>query len=135
MDMPDLITDPRFADNASRCTHDVALDTMIAAWFIERDCDAIMALFERAEVVAGPVLDVRDIFKDPHYLARQNIVSVPDGDFGSVRMQGVVPKFAQTPGEVRHTGGALGADNRAIFVDELGLSESEFAALQSEGVI
>ena len=135
MGMPELVTDPRFADNASRCANDVALDTKLAAWFRQRDCDAIMALFERAEVVAGPVLDIRDIFKDPHYIARQNIVSVPDGDFGSVRMQGVTPKFARTPGEVRHSGGALGADNRSIFIDELGLSESEFSALQSEGVI
>lgn len=135
MEMPELITDPRFADNASRCANDVALDTMIAAWFRSRDCDAVMALFEKAEVVAGPVLDIRDIFKDPHYIARQDIVSVPDGDFGSVRMQGVTPKFARTPGEVRHSGGALGADNRSIFVGELGLSEAEFSALQSEGVI
>jgi crotonobetainyl-CoA:carnitine CoA-transferase CaiB-like acyl-CoA transferase len=135
MGMPDLIADPRFADNSSRCANDVALDTRIAAWFRERDCDAIMALFEKAEVVAGPVLDIRDIFKDPHYLARQNIVSVPDGDFGRVRMQGVTPKFSRTPGEVRHSGAALGADNRAIFVDELGLSENEFSTLQAEGVI
>jgi crotonobetainyl-CoA:carnitine CoA-transferase CaiB-like acyl-CoA transferase len=135
MGMPELLADPRFADNASRCTNDVELDTTLARWFRERDCDAIMALFDQAEVVAGPVLDIADIFKDPHYAARQNIVSVPDGDFGSVRMQGVVPKFAETPGEVRHAGGALGADNRAVFIDELGLAESEFAALQSEGVI
>lgn len=135
MGMPELITDPRFVDNSSRCANDVELDTLIAAWFKRRTCDEIMALFEKEEVVAGPVLDIGDIFKDPHYLARQNIVSVPDDDFGSVRMQGVVPKFLQTPGEVRHSGRGLGADNRAIFVGELGLSESEFAALQSEGVI
>ena len=135
MGMSELVTDGRFANNASRCANDVALDTKLAAWFRQRDCDAIMALFEKAEVVAGPVLDIRDIFKDPHYIARQNIVSVPDGDFGSVRMQGVTPKFARTPGEIRHSGGALGADNRSIFIDELGLSESEFSALQSEGVI
>jgi crotonobetainyl-CoA:carnitine CoA-transferase CaiB-like acyl-CoA transferase len=129
MGMPELVPDPRFADNASRCTNDVALDELLAAWFRQRDCDDIMALFEKAEVVAGPVLNIGDIVKDPHYLARQNIVSVQDDDFGSVRMQGV------TPGEVRHAGRGLGADNRAIFIDELGLSEEEFAALQSEGVI
>jgi succinyl-CoA--D-citramalate CoA-transferase len=135
MGMPELVPDPRFADNASRCTNDVALDELLAAWFRQRDCDDIMALFEKAEVVAGPVLDIGDIVKDPHYLARQNIVSVQDDDFGSVRMQGVTPKFKDTPGEVRHAGRGLGADNRAIFIDELGLSEEEFAALQSEGVI
>ena len=135
LDMPELVTDPRFVDNAARCANDAVLDATIAAWFRQRDCDAIMAHFDEAEVVAGPVLDIRDIFKDPHYSARQNIVSVADGDFGTVRMQGVTPKFARTPGEVRHSGGALGADNRAIFIDELGLSEAEFSALREEGII
>lgn len=135
MGMPELVSDPRFADNASRCANDVELDTILAHWFRDRDCGAIMALFEQAEVVAGPVLDIADIFKDPHYAARRNIVSVRDEDFGSVRMQGVVPRFVGTPGEIRHSGGALGADNREVFIDELGLSAGEFAALQAEGVI
>jgi crotonobetainyl-CoA:carnitine CoA-transferase CaiB-like acyl-CoA transferase len=135
LDMPELIADARFADNAARCANDVALDVMIADWFRQRDSGEIMLLFEKADVVAGPVLDISDIVKDPHYLARENIISVPDDDFGSVRMQGVVPKFGQTPGSVRHAGGCIGADNRSIFIEELGLSEADFAALQADGVI
>ncbi len=135
MGMPELVADPRFADNAARCANDVVLDEMIARWFGQRTCEEIMQLFEQADVVAGPVLDIRGIVRDPHYLARENIVSVPDDDFGEVRMQGVVPRFQRTPGEVRHAGRALGADNREVFVEELGLSETEFAALQAEGVI
>lgn len=135
MDMPELIDDPRFVDNSSRCDNDVALDLLIAQWFEKRSASEILALFEQADVVAGPVLDIRDIFADPHYRARQNIVQAEDDDFGSVRMQGVVPKFRQTPGEVRHAGRALGADNRAIYLGELGLSEERFAELLSRGVI
>jgi succinyl-CoA--D-citramalate CoA-transferase len=135
MGMPELVTDPRFADNAARCANDVELDTLIARWFAERDCDDVMALFERSDVVAGPVLDIRDIVNDPHYIARQNIVAVPDDDFGSVRMQGVVPKFLDTPGEVRHAGRALGADNRAIYVEGMGMSEQRFTQLQTRGII
>jgi len=108
---------------------------LIARWFAERDCDDVMALFERNDVVAGPVLDIRDIVNDPHYIARQNIVAVPDDDFGSVRMQGVVPKFLDTPGEVRHAGRALGADNRAVYVGGMGMSEERFMQLRSRGII
>jgi crotonobetainyl-CoA:carnitine CoA-transferase CaiB-like acyl-CoA transferase len=133
--MPELITDPRFIDNGARCVNDVALDETLAAWFRLHDRDDIMVLFDRSEVVGGPVLDITDIVNDPHYLARETIISVPDDDFGSVRMQGVVPRFVQTPGEVRHAGRALGADNREVFVDLLGLSEQEFSVLQAEGVI
>ena len=135
MDMPELIDDPRFVDNASRCANDVALDTLIAQWFDKRTASEVMALFEQADVVAGPVLDIRDIFADPHYQARQDIVQVPDDDFGAVRMQGVVPKFETTPGEVRHSGRALGSDNRDVYLGELKLSEERFAELQGRGVI
>lgn len=133
--MPELTDDPRFVDNAARCANDVALDSLIARWFEQRDCDDAMTLFEKSNVVAGPVLDIRDIFKDPHYLARENIVSVKDDDFGSVQMQGAVPKFSDTPGEVRHSGRGLGVDNRTIYIDEMGMSEQKFTQLQVKGVI
>jgi crotonobetainyl-CoA:carnitine CoA-transferase CaiB-like acyl-CoA transferase len=135
MGMPELVADARFVDNASRCEHDVALDEIIAAWFRERDSHHVLALFEQAEVVAGAVLDIRDIANDPHYRARENIVAVPDGDFGTVRMQGVVPRFLATPGEVRHSGRALGEDNADVYRDVLGLSDADLRALAEEGIV
>ncbi|MBP6020332.1 MAG: CoA transferase [Burkholderiaceae bacterium] len=135
MDMPELVTDPRFTDNALRCVNDQALDEMLAKWFAQQDINDVMALFEKQEVVAGPVIDIADIFKDPHYQARKNIVDVPDDDFGSVRMQNVVPKFSGTPGEVRHAGRALGADSQAVYRDELGMTDQQFTELSSRGVI
>ena len=135
MGMPELSTDPRFIDNKLRCDNDVALDEILGQWFRERDCDAVMQLFEQAEVVAGPVLDIRDIVNDPQYIARHNIVSVPDNDFGSVRMQGVVPRFVGTPGDVRHSGRELGADNEDVYMNLLGLGKTELDRLKSEGII
>jgi crotonobetainyl-CoA:carnitine CoA-transferase CaiB-like acyl-CoA transferase len=133
--MPEIAVDPRFINNDLRCQNDAALDEIIATWFAQRTCDEVMDLFEKAEVVAGPVLDIRDIVKDPHYIARQNIVPVHDEDFGVVRMQGVVPRFQDTPGEVRHAGRSLGADNHEVFVGMLGLPEAEFDDLKAQGVI
>jgi crotonobetainyl-CoA:carnitine CoA-transferase CaiB-like acyl-CoA transferase len=60
---------------------------------------------------------------------------VPDEDFGSVRMQGVVPRFVETPGEVRHSGRALGADNDDVYLNMLGLSRTELEQLKSEGIV
>jgi len=133
--MPELITDPRFLNNELRCVNDEALDTVLAAWFRQRKLDDIMALFEREGVVAGPVLNIQDIFRDPHYEARQNIIDVPDDDFGSVRMQGVTPKMARTPGEVRHSGKSLGVDNESVYMGDLGMSVQTFEQLMARGVI
>ncbi len=132
---PELATDPRFVDNARRCANADVLDATLAQWFAERDSKEIIELFDREHVVAGLVYDVRDIFQDPQYAARGNIVDVPDVDFGSVKMQGAIPRFLRTPGLVRHSGGALGQDNEAIYAGELGLSGQEIAALRAEGII
>src|SRR5262249_16214528 len=64
--MRELIDDPRYLNNASRCDNADALDTSIAAWFRRQGSEEVMQIFENAGVVAGPVLDVRDIFSDPH---------------------------------------------------------------------
>lgn len=132
--MPALIDDPRYATNAARCEYADGLDATLADWFQVRTLDQVMTLFEAAGVVAGPVLDIAAIAKDPHYAARGNIVAVPDDDFGTVRMQGIVPRFVETPGEVRYAGRALGTDNAAIY-GRLGLDAADLARLQAEGVI
>jgi crotonobetainyl-CoA:carnitine CoA-transferase CaiB-like acyl-CoA transferase len=135
MEMPHLISDPRYIDNVARCQNADPLDAVIAEWFRQRNLSEVMALFDKADVVAGPVYDVRDIFADPHYAARGDIVAVPDEDFGTVRMQNVVPHFLGTPGEVRHSGRRIGADNREIYQNELGLSSAEIAELEVQGII
>ena len=135
MGMPELGTDPRFAGNAKRCENDAALDKTMADWFIERDLEPIMSLFNQANVVAGPVFDIKDIFNDPHYQAREDIVAVPDDDFGTVRMQAAMPRFSRTPGMVKHAGRAMGTSNQAIYREQLGLGDDELERLQSGGVI
>lgn len=133
--LPDLATDERFKTNAERVANGDVLDRVIADWCLARESADIMRLFEDANVVAGLVFDIKDIFRDPHYAARQNIVEVPDCDFGSVRMQSVVPRFLSSPGEIRHAGGRLGQDNDEVYGQELGLSEHERGRLHELEVI
>jgi crotonobetainyl-CoA:carnitine CoA-transferase CaiB-like acyl-CoA transferase len=133
--MPELITDPRYRTNAKRCEHADSLDASIAAWFARHDSGDILALFEQANVVAGPVFDIRDIFGNEHYQARENILEVDDEDFGRVRMQGVVPRFGKTPGGVAHSGKHLGADNLTVYGDVAGFSPEALEALRARKII
>jgi crotonobetainyl-CoA:carnitine CoA-transferase CaiB-like acyl-CoA transferase len=135
MGMPDLIDDPRYLTNATRCENIDALDATVAAWFLCRDSATILDELGRAGVVVGPVFDISDIFKDAHYAARKNIVAVPDADFGEVRMQGVVPIFKRTPGAVLHSGRAIGADNAEIFADWLGIGDAQIESLREAKII
>lgn len=132
---PDLITDERFLNNAVRCDNADELDAIIAQWIRGYTLQEVMEIFDTNQVVAGPVLDIRDIFNHPQYLFRKNIVEVDDDDFGKVKMQNVVPVFSDTPGKVRHSGGDLGKDNREIFIESLGLSDQRYQELLNQGVI
>jgi crotonobetainyl-CoA:carnitine CoA-transferase CaiB-like acyl-CoA transferase len=130
-----LLSDPRFATNEARCANADVLDEIVGRWFADLTLAEAMRRLESADVVAGPIYDVVRIFEDPQYAAREAIVSVPDDDLGEMRMQGIVPKFSRTPGEIRHTGGVKGEADRAFFRDEIGLSEVEWETLTAQGVI
>jgi crotonobetainyl-CoA:carnitine CoA-transferase CaiB-like acyl-CoA transferase len=132
---PTMTTDPRFSTNEARCENADVLDDIVAAWFAGRTLHEAMERLEAADVVAGPVYDVARIFADPHYAAREAIVGVPDPDFGVIRMQGVVPKFSRTPGEIRHPGGVKGEAGPSFFRDEIGLTPDEWDQLATAGVV
>ena len=83
----------------------------------------------------APVYSIDQVFADPQMQAREAITSVPDNDFGSVRMQNVVPRFANDPGSVRGTGGAIGEDNREVYEEWLGLTPSDIEQLTQSGTI
>jgi crotonobetainyl-CoA:carnitine CoA-transferase CaiB-like acyl-CoA transferase len=135
MGRADLAHDPRYASPELRVQHDQELDAEVALWFSQHTLEKAMAKLEEGDVVAGPIYDIRDILKDPHYKARGGIIEVPDDDLGVVRMPGVIPKFCRTPGSVRHTGGPPGADNEWFYLDTLGLNPKEFATLKKEKVV
>lgn len=100
-----------------------------------RTLDEILTAFAKAKGTIAPVYVVDQIFEDPQYKAREAIITIPDKDFGTVRVQGVVPKFMQTPGHVRWAAKSLGADNSAFYENLLGLSASEPADFKRRGVI
>ena len=68
-------------------------------------------------------------------VARDAITRVPDRDFGDVRMQNVVPRFAADPGSVNWSAGDIGQDNAMILGERLGLSSDEQDRLLKAGVI
>jgi crotonobetainyl-CoA:carnitine CoA-transferase CaiB-like acyl-CoA transferase len=132
---PELAADPKFCDNARRIANDVALDEIIAEWMAEHDGSVIMERFERFDVVAGRVYTVEDIFRDPHYDARNAVATVRDPDFGEVRMPGIFPKFSSSDLNVRWPGGRLGEHNEAVYGELLGLGKADLDELRTQGVI
>jgi len=135
MGMGELARNELFTDGFRRQQNADALDDIMAAWFRRHDFAEALRILNEGEVVSGPICTIEDIFKDPQYAAREDIVAVPDPDFGTVRMQSAVPMLSRTPGKVRHPGKALGDDNEEIFLGELGLDREEYERLRAKKVI
>jgi formyl-CoA transferase len=135
MGRPDLLDDPRFATMATRAAHGDEINGVVAAWCRERTSREIQDVLEAHEVPFGVAYSVADIFADPHVAARGDIVSVDDPVIGPVRMQGVYPRFARTPGAVRRGAPRLGEHNDEIYGGLLGLGAEERAELARAGVI
>ena len=111
----DLAGEPRFGSNKLRVENAAELDALFRDWFAAHDLADILAAFDSAGGTLAPIYSTDMIFNDPHYQARNAIVDVPDATFGSVKMQGVVPRFMRTPGAVRASAGALGQHNDDVI--------------------
>jgi len=135
MDREELITDPRFTDNATRRANVEALDEEIGNWMGQNSTERVLALFEEFEVAGAPVNNIAQIAHHPHFQARNLLQMVDDPDLGPTSTVHVHPRMSATPGGVRNLGGAIGRDNDDFYLNEMGLSLEEFQALRDAGAV
>jgi crotonobetainyl-CoA:carnitine CoA-transferase CaiB-like acyl-CoA transferase len=132
---PDIAEDPTFARNHDRVRHEAEIDAAISAWTQQHPFDDVLAALEAADVPAGPIYSIADQVKDPHFQARGLFerVTLEDGD--TVLLPRLAPQLSGTPGETRWPGPAVGAHNREVYGDLLGLSDADLERLRGDGVI
>jgi crotonobetainyl-CoA:carnitine CoA-transferase CaiB-like acyl-CoA transferase len=111
------------------------VDEHVAAWTARHDRAEILRLCEEAQVPCGPIYSIDEIFEDPQYAARGNILKVQDDRVGELPIPNLVPRLSDTPGSVRWLGPRLGEHNEDVFKDLLGLTDDELRRLAAEGVI
>jgi crotonobetainyl-CoA:carnitine CoA-transferase CaiB-like acyl-CoA transferase len=131
----DMAEDPRYARNHDRVTHEAEIDAAISAWTQRHPFDDVLAALEAADVPAGPIYSIADQVQDPHFRARGLFerVSLADGD--TVLLPRLAPQLSDTPGETRWPGPPVGAHNREVYGELLGIDETELARLQAAGII
>ena len=132
---PELVDDPRFASNVARVKHVEELDKIFGAWIAAHTLDEVIASFREHNGTIAPIYGMDQVFDDAQYKARNAIVSVSDEDFGSVRMQGLVPRFRKAPGKIRWAAKGLGADNDYIYKTLLNLDDQEIETYREQGIL
>ena len=135
MGMPELADDERFRAHGARGANMAELDELVAAWTRTLPCDEVLRILDGHGVPAGRIFTAPDMLTDPQYLARDMVRRVTSAQGWEVPMTGVVPRFTETPGDVRHAGARLGEHTGAVLGGVLGLSKEELVELRDAGVI
>jgi len=133
MERPDLLQS--YAAQATRLAAREVVTAEVEAWTASLARDEAMRRCVEAEVPAGPINSIADIFEDPHFAARDNLRSINLPGVGEVVVPGPLPKLTVTPGEIRNLGPTLGEANDEVYGERLGLTAEERAALKAKGVI
>jgi formyl-CoA transferase len=136
MGQPELADDSRFATHGARGENQEELEGIVAEWAMRHTAVEIDRVLNEAGVICGPIYTIADIFEDEHYRARGMLVKHEDPEFGEYLGPGIVPKFSETPGEVRWSAPwEEGSHNRDVYGGLLGLSDEECAELKEQGVL
>lgn len=101
MGRPELASDPRYATHRARGERQEELDALIGEWTRTLSIAELEAAMIEAGVPAGKIYDAEDMLADPHFAAREALLTMPDGEFGEVTMQSPFPKLSATPSSVR----------------------------------
>ena len=135
MKQPGLADDARYDSHQSRGAHQQELDELIGQWTAKQSTTEVLALMEQHGVPAGQIYRAPEMLADPHFAAREAIVGVPHPQFGTLRMQNVVPKLSATPGQIRSPSPALGQHNDEVYLELLGIPRDRYEKLKSARVI
>jgi len=112
MDLVGLSGDKRFDSFQGRTAHREEVEGHVRAWIAGRNSEEAIREFRRVDAAIAPVLDMSEIFLDPHYRAREMITEV-DG----VKMQNVIARLSKSPGKIRHVGRPFGADTERVLAN------------------
>ncbi|MBT8058364.1 MAG: CoA transferase, partial [Gammaproteobacteria bacterium] len=134
MGRDDMAGDQRLATNAGRVEHEEEIDEAIAQWTGSLDAEQALALLEEARVPSGPIYSIADMMVDPHFIARGLFEEV-EVNGRPLKIPAMVPKLSDTPGRTDWPGPEVGAHNREVYEDLLGLSPAEIQDLEAEKIL
>jgi len=132
---PQWIGDRRFATLSGRKKYARQLDELIEQKTAKRSAQKLVQLLQAAGVPAAAVQDAEDLANDPHLLARDFFVHLPHPTLGNTISDRSPIKLGQKVNQNWKSSPALGEDNRYVYLDLLGLTETEFLSYIQKKII
>lgn len=134
IDRPELVTDPRFANERGRQQHGDELWEIIAGWTRLRTKYEAMEELSRAGVPCGAVQDSRELLQDRHLRARGAIATMRHPQRGEWEFPASPVRLADSSADLEPAP-LLGQHTDAILAADLGLDADAIRDLHQRGVV
>lgn len=131
---PEWIADERFRTLVARKRNEEELDTLLQHWTSQCEAEWIMNALQKAGIASGVVQTAADLASDPQLKARDFFVPSFHPALGATFMDRSPIRMAASSPANWLPAPSLGADNRYVYMDLLGLKEFEFQAYTEKGV-
>jgi len=125
----------KFSHLTGRLENAEELDLLIGEWTSAHTNHEVFHMLQEAGVPAAAVNDASDLAADPQLCERGFFVELQHPALGVIRADGNPIRMSGTPARFVSASPLLGADNRRVFLDLLGMDEERFKLLVSQGVI
>lgn len=126
---------PKYAQAKDRLADPKPIMDAVTEWVRGLTFEELKERCDKAGLPVSAIYSMKDIFEDPQYAARQDIVEVPCEEFGHVKMPAVFPVLTETPGRIKWAGPKIGAMNTEIYKGLLNLTEERIEELREKKVI
>jgi formyl-CoA transferase len=135
MGRPELARDARYNSHQARGARQKELDDLVGDWTRTLPTRKVLDLMSEFGVPAGLIYRAPEMLDDPHFMARDAIVTIDHPQFGKLRMQNVAPKLSETPGGIRSASPELGQHNDEVYLGLLGMAPDRYDQLKQRKVI
>ena len=132
---PEMSADPRYSTNAARVAHRAELVAEVTALLARRGTQAWLEALAGAQVPAGPINDLAQVYDDPQVRHRKLRMELPHASAGSAPAVRNPVLYSRTPVEYGRSAPLLGEHTDEVLAERLGLDAAALAGLRSRGVI
>lgn len=131
--MPQLGTDPRYAEASARWHNQDDLRESISGWTRQLTKHEAADRLQAAGIAAAPVQNGREIADDAYLAARSFFNTLDHPEAGRRTYQGMPFKFSLTPAGQYRASPCLGEHTSMILRDILRMTDAEIEALRAQG--
>ena len=132
---PGWMKEEKFTTVAKRKENRKELDELLTKWTMQHTAEEVVHLLQEAGISSGVVQNAEDLAKDPQLMARNFFVQLKHPVLGKTVADRSPIRFEDDSTVDWKPAPQLGEDNRYVFLELLGLTESELSSYAEKGII